>query len=339
MALDHDAHHRVLAGRDLAGHVPADVALALGALGAVRVAEVDHQAGRVAGPFQHRGGGADVPGLVVRCPAAAQDDVRVLVAGGLEDPGAGVLREREEYVGVLRGADRIDRELDASAGAVLEPHRTGQPRGHLAVHLALGGARADCPPTDQVRDVLGGDEVEEFDAGRYAGVVQVEQQAARGAQALVDVEAAVEVGVVDQSFPADRGARLLEVDAHDDEQPIGERAARPEQARGVLAGRRRVVDRARPDDDEEPIVIAVQDPANRLPGRVDELGGAFREGKLLEQCRRGDHVVDRRDPKVVRLVPHRLQAFVLEGVGSRTSPDRGRERHWHGTRVSGFKIP
>ena len=67
-------------------------------------------------------------------------------------------------------------------------------------------------------------------------------------------------------------------------------------------------------DDEEPVVLAGQDPANRLPSHVDELGGTFREGKLLEQRRRGDHVVDRRDPKIVRLVPHRLQPFVLEVV-------------------------
>ena len=95
------------------------------------------------------------------------------------------------------------------------------------MHLAFGGARADCSPTDQVRNVLRGDEIEELDPGRYAGVVQVEQQPPRDAQSLVDVEPAVEVGVVDQSFPPDRGARLFEIDAHDDEQPGGERLARP----------------------------------------------------------------------------------------------------------------
>ena len=156
VALDHHPHHRVLAGGDLARHVAADDALALGPLGAVRVAEVDHQPGPMAGRVEHRGSRPDVPGLVVRRLAAAQDDVGVLVAGGLEDPRAGVLRERQEDVGMLRGADRVHGELDASAGAVLEPDRAGQPRGHLAVHLALGGARADRPPTDQVRDVLGG---------------------------------------------------------------------------------------------------------------------------------------------------------------------------------------
>ena len=36
------------------------------------------------------------------------------------------------------------------------------------------------------------------------------------AQAFVDPEAAIQHRVIDQPFPADRCARLLEIDAHDD---------------------------------------------------------------------------------------------------------------------------
>ena len=57
-------------------------------------------------------------------------------------------------------------------------------------------------------------------------VEDVEEQAARGPQAGVDVAGAVEVRVVDQALPAGRRARLLEVDAHHDEQvgqPGGQR--------------------------------------------------------------------------------------------------------------------
>ena len=35
---------------------------------------------------------------------------------------------------------------------------------------------------------------------------------------LVDVVAVVEVGVVDETFPAHRRVRLLEVDTHDDDE-------------------------------------------------------------------------------------------------------------------------
>src|SRR6266545_978811 len=38
----------------------------------------------------------------------------------------------------------------------------------------------------------------------------------RNSQPLVDAEAAVQVRIVDQAFPPDRGARLLEIHAHQD---------------------------------------------------------------------------------------------------------------------------
>ena len=62
--------------------------------------------------------------------------------------------------------------------------------------------------------------------------VDLEQQLARDAQALVDAEAVVEVRVVDQALPADRGARLLEVDPHHDLERVGVALAlRPSGAR------------------------------------------------------------------------------------------------------------
>src|SRR3546814_19741340 len=43
----------------------------------------------------------------------------------------------------LGGRDhRVQGDLDAAVGAVLEADRAGQPGGQLAVDLALGGARA-----------------------------------------------------------------------------------------------------------------------------------------------------------------------------------------------------
>jgi len=38
---------------------------------------------------------------------------------------------------------------------------------------------------------------------------------------MIDVEAPIEVGVVDQSLPANGRARLLEVRAHHDEEVVG----------------------------------------------------------------------------------------------------------------------
>ena len=87
------------------------------------------------------------------------------------------------------------------------------------------------------------------DAGRQPEVVDVEQELPRQPQPLVDVEALVEVGIVDEPLPADRRPRLLEVAAHHDDQElvreaIGDRLqalprtrARPS-CRGSSTGRR-----------------------------------------------------------------------------------------------------
>ena len=59
-------------------------------------------------------------------------------------------------------------------------------------------------------------------AGRQAEIVDGRQHVARHPQALVDVEAAVEIGIVDQALPADGGARLLEIDPHHDLELVGQ---------------------------------------------------------------------------------------------------------------------
>ena len=95
------------------------------------------------------------------------------------------------------------------------------------------------------------------------------QQPARHPQALVDVETAVQVGIVDQSLPADRGARLLEVHAHDDLERALESLALLAQAAGVLQRRGGIVNRARTDHDGETIVRAVQDALQGTARRSD----------------------------------------------------------------------
>ena len=110
--------------------------------------------------------------------------------------------------------------------------------------------------------------VEELAAGRQAERVDVEQQAAREPQAVVDAEAAVEVGVVDQPLPAHGGARLFEVDAHHDLEVVGvTRRARAARRRGVVEGGLGVVDRAGADDDDQAVVVAVQDGVDARRGR------------------------------------------------------------------------
>src|SRR5690606_16146971 len=110
---------------------------------------------------------------------------------------------------MCRGADRVDGDLHVAVGAVLEADGARQARSHLTMHLALGRARADRAPRDEVREVLRRDDVEKFTPRGQPERVDLPQQLARDAQALVDREAAVEMRVVDESLPADRSARFL----------------------------------------------------------------------------------------------------------------------------------
>src|SRR5205807_2415833 len=201
----------------------------------------------------------DVAGLVVRPGAAAtQDHVRVRVTRRGHHRSDAVGGDAEERVPGGRGPARVHRHLDVAVGTVLEPDRHGQAGGELAVHLALRGPRADRAPGHRVRDVLRRDRVEPFAADRQAKRDDVAQQLAGGAQAAVHVVAAVHARIVDQALPAGDRARLLEVHPHHDQQVgLVELAGFYEPA-GVVERGRRVVHRARPGDDQQAVVRAVE---------------------------------------------------------------------------------
>src|SRR5262245_10214842 len=133
-----------------------------------------------------------------------------------------------------RRSDRVHSNLDVAVGTVLEADRTRQPGSERALNLTFGRARADGAPGHEIRDVLRRDRVEVLDAGRQAELVDLAKQAAAETQTLVDVEAAVEVGIVDEPLPADGRARLLEVHAHDELERVAVRVAKRSQESRVL---------------------------------------------------------------------------------------------------------
>ena len=130
----------------------------------------------------------DVGGVVVRAgPAAAQDHVAVLVAGRGHDRGApvGVTPKKTWLLRPTWHASIAT--CTPPSVRVLEADRHRQARGELAVHLALGGPRADRAPGHRVGDVLRADRVEELAAHRQAQVEDVQQQPPGRAQAAVHV--------------------------------------------------------------------------------------------------------------------------------------------------------
>lgn len=86
--------------------------------------------------------------------------------------------------------------------------------------LGLRSSGADRSPGYEVCSVLRSNGIKELAAGWEAHLCDVEEEASSDSQALVDLEAVVEVGVVDETFPANGGTGFLEVNAHDDVEVI-----------------------------------------------------------------------------------------------------------------------
>ena len=270
VAFDHHAGDTPLAGRNLPGYVVCDCDLPLMLLAAVAVRNVDHQALAQTCGAQRVAARGHMRGVVVGRLASAQDDVAVVVAARFEDGGHAHLRHPHEGMRRACGKDGVGRNLDAAVGAVLEAHRAAQARGELTVTLALGRARADGAPGDQVGDKLRAQQIEELRARGQAERRQLQQQAPRTLQTFVDREAAVEVRVVDVTLPAHRRARLLEVGAHDNQQVVVQFVGHGLQAVAVFERLVVVVDRAGADHDDKALIPAMQHFGERGAARFHE---------------------------------------------------------------------
>ena len=173
-------------------------------------------------------------------------------------------------VAACRGLNGVGGDLDIAIGSVLEADRCRQARGQFTVNLALGGAGTNGPPRDQITQVLGRDDVQELTAGRQPGAVDLNQQLARNTQALINAEGLIQVRIIDEPFPADRGAGLLKVHPHHDLQRVGVfLALHLELARIVQRGCG-VMNRARANHHQQPVVCACHDVVNILAGAADQ---------------------------------------------------------------------
>ena len=106
---------------------------------------------------------------------------------------------------------------------------------------------------------------------------QVDEELARDAQALVYLEGAVDVRVVDEPFPPDGCAWFFEVGPHHDEKGVGVLGLLRKEPLRVFDGRGGVVDGAGADYDEEALlrVGALDDGSGLLAGVDDGVFGGF----------------------------------------------------------------
>jgi hypothetical protein len=158
----------------------------------------------------------------------------------------------------------IDGNLQAAIGAILETDGHGQSAGHLTMGLRLGGAGADGGPAHQVGEILRHHRIQKLGAGRKAHLCDLQQELPRFAQTGLDVIAAVQVRVVDQTFPADGGAWFLEINAHDHIKLVRQFLAERVQTTGVIQGSLWIVNRTRANHDQQTRIRLLEDLADRV---------------------------------------------------------------------------
>jgi len=170
---------------------------------------------------------------------------------------------------------------------------------------------------------LGGDGVEELGAGGHAEVGEFEEEFAGHAEAAVDIEGIVEVGVVDEALPADGGAGFLEVDAHDDEEVVLVLVGGGLEEFAVVEGGLGIVDGAGADHNEEAVVLSEEDVFGGLPGGGDEIGGGVGDGEVVGEDGRGDQGIDAGDAEVVCIGAGHGAKVVGEAAGFKWESGRG----------------
>ena len=183
---------------------------------------------------------------------------------------------------MLRGssANGINGDTKVTISSVLETNRKGQAGSQFSVELGLGGTSANGSDGDAVGQELGGDGIQHLAGDGHAIAGQIDEHLSRDTQTLVDLEAGVDVGVVDQTFPANGGTGLLEVGAHHDAEVVGELVGERFQASGILVRCGRVVDGAWADDYEKSVGASHDNVGSIFATRDDGLNGSLGERDL-----------------------------------------------------------
>ena len=128
--------------------------------------------------------------------------------------------------------------------------------------LGLHGSGSDRRPCDEISEILRHDRIKEFGRCGKFHADQFQQELAGKAEPFLDIEGAVEVGIVNQPFPAERCARLLKIGAHDQHHFRGDFLLKFFQRGGIFQRRGNAVDGAGARDDEDTAVLAENDVFN-----------------------------------------------------------------------------
>lgn len=139
------------------------------------------------------------------------------------------------------------------------------------MELTLGRSGANGTDREQIGKELRRDGIQHFTGNRHALGSKIDEELAGNSQALVNLEAAVDIGVIDQTLPADSCAWLLKVRSHNNEKLIFVLLLFLQEKIAVGEGGRGVVDGTRADNDEQSLLlVGAVDNSNGLIAALDD---------------------------------------------------------------------
>ena len=105
--------------------------------------------------------------------------------------------------------------------------------------------------------------------------------------------------VIDQALPAHGGPGFLKIDPHHDMKVFRKLLNEGPEARAILKGGRRVMNRARANDYEEAVILASQNRFRAHSGIVDQIGGLLGGREIVGQDCRRDQRVNTPDTQII----------------------------------------
>ena len=195
----------------------------------------------------------------------------MLVPARLRDCSKALFCNTHEMMPSCSRTNCIHRHRQAPIRSILETHRERQTRSELAMQLRLRGTCANGTERDKICEELRRDGVEHFAGNGHALGGEVAEQFPAHTQALVDLEALIDVRVVDQTFPAHRCARFFQIRTHDDAEIILQSVGQLLEPFAVLDCRGWVVDGTRATDNKQAIILLGDDLGSFLTAAQDSL--------------------------------------------------------------------
>jgi hypothetical protein len=187
---------------------------------------------------------------------------------------------------LFRRAHGVHSDAHTAVCAVLETHRDVDVRGHFTVCLRFRGSSTDDTAAQHILEERNSERTEELGDDGEAQLGDLEHQFTREIKSFGHIGRVVHVWVVDVTFPADGGARLFDINTHNQEEFASISGLGGGEALCIFESGNGVVNTARADHYDEFVVDGgtLKQPLDLLASTVDGFAGFV----ILEALARGE---------------------------------------------------